>query len=455
MALVLKQSDVILNEVLATHDDVKKCPKCKEAFGALKADGTVRKVMSACAFQKGANVAEARRKSCVICDECVFTDEDGAHDPQGTGHVLDKSGKCLVCVDFKGIEKRYACMATLPATEVEPMTKMFASLASAELDREYMLAQEDAERSAAAEQEQRIAAAAAKDARAQRRGFKDRADEIAQREKRMAKARSLSENAFTGTDWDDFVEWEKGRIAAEQADKAAKAAEKAAADAEAKAAREKRAAEVAFQQERDKARQALEAAKAAAAAPQVQSKVRTQEVKDAAKQKRQRSTDTLTSTHTAVTNIAQLLGVRAPKGMVIAAKGKTEADLGTYRLQGKATKETLFEHMPTFLDKAFTKMEQVDINYEKQRRRANRLVKALHSVLEANMRSAMGDDATDEDLDAAIEAKITQLGVFDDMTIIRSDVDGEEEEEEGEEEEEEEPPLKRACVAEEDGELVD
>ena len=85
-------------------------------------DGTRRKVMSACHFQKGTSLADNRKKSCIVCDKCVYVDEEG------TGHIYNKAGKCSVCIKQKRIGTNDAAFANFPATEVPEMTAMFATL---------------------------------------------------------------------------------------------------------------------------------------------------------------------------------------------------------------------------------------------------------------------------------------------------------------------------------------
>ena len=527
-AIVQKESETILFEILDVHKRVENCPLCAKPFGEPLANGQRRKVLSACAFQKGARVAEDRRKSCVVCPECVENaDEEGE---EGAGHIYNKAGKCKICVVVKKLNPRDACYATCPPTELVEMTDMFAALYDGAADNVTRLSDVDAQLQTEAGEGQRAAAAAAKDAAAQKRGFRDRAHELQHREDAMAVARSHPIMPFAGSDWDDYVTWqsaiaeaakEEERKAAEAANKqeldaaaaaleqerkaAAKALEKERksakrkADEEAAAALEEakkerdaavRAAEKKAKDERDEAiRQALANARKAptaaatsstaataassttvaaevASAPAPASKPRTQASKDAAKAKKATSKNLLDSTHTQLVNMATAMNFKAPAGMTTGTK--KAPDVGDLRLDGKYTKDTFFEHMPAFLKRANTQIGKLEAEHDDAVVRGNVLATALRGVIKNQYTGSTLAEEDEATVDAAVDARLTKLGIMDLMAPLakrlEDDAEGEEEGEEEEEmmEEEAEAAITGGWAGfmakddeEEDGELCD
>ena len=444
-ALVAKAADAILTSVLDTHESVKDCPLCQKPFGSMdEASGSKRRVMSVCAFQKGARVREDRRRSCVACSVCVLSDEDG------TGHVssASKSGKCRVCIEVKGTGVKDACFATLPATEIPEMTTMFQALDRGSSDNATRLLAEDSQLQDEASKSQRLSAETAQDAAAQRRGFADRASELEHREAVMNEARDKAERPFSGSSWDDYLEYdkqvqpsfasvEKKLEEAKRAEENAKRLleeEKRTVDAklrEQKEAVERKAEEAKRSAVEDVARIAAEKQNEAvlAAVAKVktayeggkrklgdeegpldanagaeQKKVpRTEESKKKAAEKREAGNETLKSCHVELLEMAELLAFKAPEGMVKVAKGN---DVGEYRLDGKLTKDGLVDHLPSFLRRMNRRTSDLIEENEALR-------KAVVDVLTMHYKGVL---ETEDNVQAAVAAKLIDLGLHEGAT---------------------------------------
>ena len=457
-SIIAKESEVILTEVLDSYDTVKACGLCQQLFGAPGALGTPRKVMSACAFQKGSNVSAARRKSCIVCDECVASDQEG------TGHVGNK-GKCRVCIEVKNIEPKLACYATVPATEITELTKIFTSLHAAREENSTRLEKQDEEQQTEAANGQRAAATAAQDTAAQRRGFVDRKAELDFRAAEMTRAKSHKLLPFDGSTWDEFTNWKQmvqsleAEAAAKHERDVAKAAEaaakaevekqrqaaaaatlaaeneraQAAANAAAAAEERKAAIEAAKQAARDEVAATLAAgipaapAAAAAGAPAAK-RPRTQESKDVATQRRQDNVSNVERVRSGMQEMANTLAFRAPTGLTTATKAIQ--DVGEYRLDGKMTKDSISEHVGGFLGRANTKINAEVEELDRHIRRGNALYGALRTTLAQQMTTALGPDAPDKDVEGAVDAKLVAMGLCAVSTFCCPRLLTEEEEEE-------------------------
>jgi hypothetical protein len=457
MALIQKEAETILNTVLTASEEHNKCPRCKNPFGEPLEDGGVRRVMSACAFQKGARVSEARRRSCVVCHVCVNEDGDG------TGHIWggNKAGKCWVCVEALGLAPKEACFATLPATEIPNMTATFATLYEGKRDNEKRLEHVEEQQQSICAEEQRENAAAAQDRAAQRRGFADRSAELVAREAEIDAARTSSD--FAGSTWDEYKAWKALASSSQDEEEAAsRTTERDAARAKKMASLEedKRLAEAALTEERARNKQELRAAKdaaesevrkavadvariaaeqqtvavrqavdavaTAAAVPLVEvvcaqeeeeekkkattadrkRKVRSDEEREQSNAKRANTAEEMRNLVDRLTDCCGTLGFRAPKGMFRIRKGDEEGD---YRTNGSVNKDTLWAGLNEFLERSNTKCRHVLDALDGEKAKNSALVRHLRAYVEKTFRTELVDTIEDAEIGAAVDAKMASL----------------------------------------------
>ena len=228
--LALYDAQGILKTLMETRDRTKCCI-CDKTLGS--------KTYLVCRFPDApANTRgiPKEHEGHTACEECA----------SDRCKYVGDGGSCVAC--FHRLGGRRAAVAKAGVALIPPVLNSMANtmLAGFEQAEKHMReAQDAAEKERLQEQVDRRVAA--QDEAARKRGFADRAAELAYREKTMDEARP---RGFEGDDWDDYVAWKMAEDAraAREAEAQAKAAAEAEAAAKAEAEKQEQAAKAAVEE---------------------------------------------------------------------------------------------------------------------------------------------------------------------------------------------------------------
>lgn len=327
-AIIAERAIATVTKVLDEYNN-HHCDLCGAKFGEKMDDGNTRDMYAICHFGQQ-HVREERRETCVACTECVKVED----------HIAEKA-KCAGCIKKGRTGRGEAALAIVAAMKINCASNMFQTLAESQAEHEVFKAEADAAAQTAAGQGQRQAASEAQDAAAKRRGYQDRADELAQREAKMQEARNHSDFPFTGSSWDAYREW-MAMVAVETAKAEAKQAAKEEVAAAKQAAKEQAAAAKQAKEEAAAAKQAAKEEAAKASPHKAPRKQQSDETKAEAAQKKAEKKDAIAGMAACMTRIAFHTDATLPLPFTLKGNGRYTVE--------KITQPKLYATLPDFLE---------------------------------------------------------------------------------------------------------